>query len=135
MSPRPAEATASTAYVTDPGPGEGRRVPARSWLRTDAPSLSLDGHWRFRLLNGVPGTLGGRGVLPPGEAAEAMAAAEYDDTTWASLTVPSHWVLQGDGSYGRPIYTNVQFPFPIDPPFVPDENPTGDYRRTFELPD
>ncbi|MFM9272282.1 glycoside hydrolase family 2 TIM barrel-domain containing protein [Pseudarthrobacter sp. NKDBFgelt] len=135
MSPRPAEATASTAYVTDPGPGEGRRVPARSWLRTDAPSLSLDGQWRFRLLKGVPGTPGGRGVLSPGEAAEAMAAAEYDDSSWASLTVPSHWVLQGDGSYGRPIYTNVQFPFPIDPPFVPDENPTGDYRRTFELPD
>ncbi|MRT45043.1 beta-galactosidase, partial [Xylella fastidiosa subsp. multiplex] len=46
----------------------------------------------------------------------------------------SHWVLQGDGAYGRPIYTNVQFPFPIDPPHVPDENPTGDYRRHFALP-
>ncbi|MEO7017504.1 MAG: glycoside hydrolase family 2 TIM barrel-domain containing protein, partial [Leifsonia sp.] len=44
------------------------------------------------------------------------------------------WVLQGDGKYGRPIYTNVKYPFPIDPPHVPDENPTGDYRRHFELP-
>ncbi|BCT74808.1 beta-galactosidase [Sinomonas cyclohexanicum] len=125
---------ASAAYVTDPGPGGGRRVPARSWLRSDAPSLSLDGQWRFRLLPGVPGTPGGRGALPAGEGAEAMAAEEYDDAAWGTLPVPSHWVLEGDGAHGRPIYTNVQFPFPVDPPFVPDENPTGDYRRTFELP-
>ena len=39
------------------------------------------------------------------------------------------------GKYGRPIYTNVRYPFPIDPPHVPDENPTGDHRRIFELPD
>lgn len=135
MSPsHAATAAPSTAYVTDPGPGGGRRVAARSWLHSDAPSLSLDGQWRFRLLPGVPGTPGGRGALPAGEGAEAMAAAEYDDAAWGAIAVPSHWVLEGDGEHGRPIYTNVQFPFPIDPPFVPDENPTGDYRRTFELP-
>jgi beta-galactosidase len=50
------------------------------------------------------------------------------------LPVPSHWVLQADGAYGRPIYTNVQYPFPIDPPYVPDENPTADHRREFALP-
>ena len=33
------------------------------------------------------------------------------------------------GPTGSPIYTNVQYPFPIDPPLVPDENPTGDHRR------
>ena len=55
--------------------------------------------------------------------------------------MPSHWVLPGTsaeaaaGKYGRPIYTNVRYPFPIDPPHVPDENPTGDHRRDFELPD
>ncbi len=38
------------------------------------------------------------------------------------------------GRYGRPWYTNVRFPFPIDPPHVPDENPVGDYRRTFDHP-
>ena len=48
--------------------------------------------------------------------------------------MPSHWVLTGDGRYGQPIYTNVQYPFPTDPPHVPDDNPTGDYRRTFEHP-
>ena len=42
--------------------------------------------------------------------------------------MPSHWQLHG---YGAPAYTNVVYPFPVEPPHVPDENPTGDYRRTF----
>ncbi len=40
-----------------------------------------------------------------------------------------------DGTYGSPIYTNVAYPFPVDPPYVPDENPTGEYRRDFDLPE
>ncbi|MFD7946473.1 glycoside hydrolase family 2 TIM barrel-domain containing protein, partial [Streptomyces sp. NPDC059744] len=77
--------------------------------------------WRFRLSQTIP-------------VAEDFAAEDFDDSGWDNISVPSHWVLQGDGAYGRPIYTNVQFPFPIDPPFVPDENPTGDYRRHFDVP-
>ena len=45
--------------------------------------------------------------------------------------MPSHWQLHG---HGAPAYTNVAYPFPVDPPFVPDENPTGEYRREFALP-
>ena len=45
--------------------------------------------------------------------------------------MPSHWQLHG---YGAPAYTNVRYPFPVDPPFVPDENPTGDYRVSFAVP-
>ena len=45
--------------------------------------------------------------------------------------MPSHWQLHG---YGAPAYTNVRYPFPVDPPFVPDENPTGDYRVSFDVP-
>ncbi|MBY8879971.1 DUF4981 domain-containing protein [Streptomyces sp. PLK6-54] len=96
--------------------------PARSWLHSDAPSLSLNGPWRFRL-------------SPTAHLAADFADSAFDDSAWDTLPVPSHWVLEGDGAYGRPIYTNVQFPFPIDPPHVPDENPTGDYRRHFALPD
>ncbi|MBN1933250.1 MAG: glycoside hydrolase family 2, partial [Anaerolineae bacterium] len=52
---------------------------------------------------------------------------------WDKIEVPGNWTLQG---YDRPIYTNVKMPFlPVDPPYVPDENPTGVYRRTFTLPD
>ncbi|GAB2508271.1 glycoside hydrolase family 2 TIM barrel-domain containing protein [Paramicrobacterium agarici] len=123
-----------TSYLTDPGPGSGARTPARSRLHTDAPTLSLNGDWRFRLLSGAPGEVGAAGVLPAGEGVNDVARTDFDDASWNSIPVPSHWVLQGDGSYGAPIYTNVQFPFAIDAPNVPDENPTGDYRRTFELP-
>ncbi|GAA0532300.1 MULTISPECIES: glycoside hydrolase family 2 TIM barrel-domain containing protein [Streptomyces] len=107
--------------VSDTTPGRGALRPARSWLHSDAPSLSLNGSWRFRL-------------SPTASAAEDFAAEDFDDRGWDDMAVPSHWVLEGDGAYGRPIYTNVQFPFPIDPPYVPGENPTGDYRRRFELP-
>ncbi|GAA3834308.1 glycoside hydrolase family 2 TIM barrel-domain containing protein [Streptomyces chiangmaiensis] len=110
-----------SAYVSDTTPGRGALRPARSWLHSDAPSRSLNGLWRFRLSPTVPTT-------------EDFASEGFDDEGWDGITVPSHWVLQGDGAYGRPIYTNVQYPFPIDPPHVPDENPTGDYRGHFDLP-
>ncbi|WP_208295814.1 glycoside hydrolase family 2 TIM barrel-domain containing protein [Paenarthrobacter nitroguajacolicus] len=126
--------TDTANYITDTGPGTGKRLPARSWLHSDAPTLSLNGQWRFRHLPGAPGTPGGRGVLPAGEAIEGFAEEGLDDSTWDQIPVPAHWVLEGGGSYGNPIYTNVQFPFPTDAPHVPDENPTGDYRRTFDLP-
>jgi beta-galactosidase len=121
-------------YLDDVGPGRGRRRDARSWLHTDAPTVSLDGTWRFRLLAGAPGTLGAPGVLPADEAPEAFAHPGFDDSTWDELPVPSHWVLQGEGRYGAPQYTNVQLPFPQDPPFSPDANPTGDHRRSFVVP-
>ena len=92
--------------------------PPRSWLRSDAPSLSLNGLWRFR-------------YSASASAPADVSRAELDDSGWDTITVPSHWQLAG---YGAPAYTNVQYPFPVDPPFVPDENPTGDYRRTFTVP-
>ncbi|POH74098.1 glycoside hydrolase family 2 TIM barrel-domain containing protein [Arthrobacter glacialis] len=127
-------ATAGVSHLTDQGPGSGRRVPARSWLHSDAPFLSLNGDWRFRLLPAAPGTPGAGCVLPTGETVEGMAAESYDDSAWDTLPVPSHWVLGQDGRYGLPSYTNVQYPFPIDPPHVPDANPTGDYRRSLDVP-
>ncbi|MEV5786781.1 glycoside hydrolase family 2 TIM barrel-domain containing protein [Streptomyces sp. NPDC052287] len=111
----------NSAYVSDTAPGRGALRAARSWLHSDAPTRSLNGDWRFRLSPTVP-------------VGADFAAEGFDDGDWDSIPVPSHWVLQGDGAYGRPIYTNVQYPFPIDPPHVPDENPTGDYRRHFDMP-
>jgi beta-galactosidase len=121
-------------HLTSFSPGSGRRTPPRAFLETDAPRLSLNGPWRFRLLPAAPGTLGGMGVLPEGEEVDGVRSPSLDDSGWDELPVPSHWVLQGDGRYGSPIYTNVQYPFPVDPPNVPDANPTGDYRRSFDLP-
>ena len=50
----------------------------------------------------------------------------YTDT----IPVPSVWQMHG---YDRHQYTNIRYPFPFDPPFVPTENPVGAYRRTFAL--
>ncbi|KMM44779.1 beta-galactosidase, partial [Cellulomonas sp. A375-1] len=86
-----------TGYLTDRGPGTGARRPARSWLHTDAPTLSLNGDWRFRLLPGAPGQPGAYGVLPPGEGAEDVALEAFDDSTWDTIPVPSHWVLPAGG--------------------------------------
>lgn len=99
-------------------PTTGIRSP-RAWFVSDAPRLSLNGEWRFR-------------HSPQADIAEDFAAQEFDDSGWATMPVPSHWQLNG---YGHPIYTNTRFPFPVDPPRLPDENPTGDYRRTFSVPD
>ncbi|MGC5165982.1 glycoside hydrolase family 2 TIM barrel-domain containing protein [Luteimicrobium sp. DT211] len=125
----------SPEYLDDRAPGGGLRAPARAWVVTDAPSSELGGEWRFRLLDAAPGTPGGAAALPAGERPDDVAAPGYDDATWDDLTVPGHWVLQGDGRYGRPIYTNVQYPFPVEPPYPPDANPTGDHRRRFTLPE
>ncbi|MFI6740083.1 glycoside hydrolase family 2 TIM barrel-domain containing protein [Nonomuraea sp. NPDC050451] len=106
-------------FHEDPGPGSGRRA-ARADFLSDAPRLSLNGRWRFRLSDTAEGT----GPSLPDPA--------LDDTGWATIRVPSHWVLEG---HDRPLYTNTAYPFPIDPPHLPDGNPTGDYRLRFDLPE
>ena len=104
-------------YVESYEPGTGRRAP-RAWLRSDAPVLPLNGEWRFRL-------------SATATVSEDFARPEYDDAGWDTLPVPSSWPMHG---YGSPAYTNVVYPFPVDPPHVPTENPTGDHRRAFEVP-
>ncbi len=82
--------------------------------------LSLNGMWRFHY------------ALSPIEAPQNFADEAYDDGAWAQMPVPGHWQLNG---YGAPQYTNLIYPFVIDPPRVPSENPTGSYRRRFTVPD
>ncbi|UCH36618.1 MAG: DUF4981 domain-containing protein [Armatimonadota bacterium] len=79
----------------------------------------LDGHWRFRY------------AASPTAAPRGFHEVEYDDGEWDTLPVPSNWQLFG---YGRPQYTNVAYPFPYDPPHVPQENPVGSYRTGFDVP-
>ena len=47
---------------------------------------------------------------------------------WKTIPVPSVWQMHG---YDRHQYTNVNYPFPLDPPYVPHENPCGTYRHRF----
>ncbi len=47
-------------------------------------------------------------------------------TEWNKVKVPSCWQMTG---YEKPYYTNTKYPYPIDPPYVPNDNPVGVYRR------
>ncbi|MEU4607003.1 glycoside hydrolase family 2 TIM barrel-domain containing protein [Kribbella sp. NPDC023972] len=105
-------------YYENAGPGYGV-LPPRAAVRSDVPSISLNGSWRFHFAESVA------------EAADGFEREDFDDSQWATLPVPSSWPMHG---FGRPIYTNQPYPFPVDPPYVPDENPTGDYRLVFEAP-
>ena len=49
---------------------------------------------------------------------------------WDTIPVPGCWQLHG---YDSPNYTNQNFPFPVDMPYVPDDNPCGVYEREFTL--
>src|SRR5689334_10153975 len=105
-------------------PGRNR-LPARaSFVRypdqrgsagNDAVSpwvLPLNGVWKFHY------------APAPLDAPESFAEQSFDDSRWDDLLVPSCWQLHG---YGHPHYTNALYPFPMDPPRVPSENPTGSY--------
>ncbi|WP_431046848.1 glycoside hydrolase family 2 TIM barrel-domain containing protein [Streptomyces sp. P1-3] len=119
----PTSHDAPLPYYEDVSPGSGERLlPPRAWSPdSDAARLSLNGpDWAFRL-------------SPTATAEdESFADPAYDASGWDRLPVPAHWVLRG---HGAPIYTNTLYPFPVDPPHVPTENPTGDHRRVFDLPE
>ncbi|MFJ2910621.1 glycoside hydrolase family 2 TIM barrel-domain containing protein [Streptomyces sp. NPDC087228] len=107
-------------WYEDMVPGSGGLEPRAWYAGSDAGRLSLNGEWHFR--------------LSPGAAAqdESFARPGFDASGWGTVAVPGHWVLQGAG--GAPAYTNVAYPFPVDPPRVPTENPTGDHLRIFDRP-
>ncbi len=85
-------------------------------LRGNSPFYkNLNGLWDFKWISRP-------------EYAEAGFA---DADGWDTIDVPSNW--QMTGKYDVPVYTNVNYPIPLDPPFVPDENPTGLYRRKFTI--
>ena len=109
--------------ITSFSPGSGRRVSPRAHVASDAAKVDLSGAWRFHF--------SARPDLAPPDA----EAVDFDDSGWDSIVLPGHWVLQGRDDWGRPAYTNVQYPFPIDVPNVPDENPTGDHRLSFDVPE
>lgn len=85
-----------------------------------AKTQSLSGTWRFNLANS------------PFEAPANFQDSKYDISEWAEIKVPGMWQLQGHGK--GPQYTNIVYPFPIDPPNVPyDNNETGSYSRNFTV--
>ena len=72
----------------------------------------LNGNWNFRYFDSVI------------DLEYNFTRIEGDKT----IPVPSNWQLYG---YDKAQYTNVCYPIPFDPPYVPDENPVGIYSRTY----
>ncbi|MWV47272.1 DUF4981 domain-containing protein [Paenibacillus sp. HJL G12] len=96
------------------------RDGALSYDRGSSPCFkSLNGLWKFHFAEG------------PELAPQDFFKEDYDASGWDDVRVPGHWQLQG---YGHPHYTDLYYPFPVDPPHVPNDNPTGSYVREFELP-
>lgn len=113
------------SYVTDLGPGVGALLP-RARLATNAPRMDLDGAWRFRLVPTLE------------DITEGFESVGFDTSTWDEIPVPSSWQMigiAGEAPYGKPAYLNIRYPFPVDVPRLPEANPTGEYVRTFMLPD
>ncbi len=108
---QPAYAT-SVPYANAPSALRGERG-ASPFFRM------LNGAWQFQYLPSPD-------AVPPDFFAE-----DFDTSHWDTLPVPSNWQMHG---YGRPQYTNINYPYPVDPPHVPAENPIGLYLREFSLP-
>jgi beta-galactosidase len=82
--------------------------------------LSLNGYWKFQW------------APTPDQRPKDFYKTSFDVTNWKEIKVPGNWELQG---YGIPIYTNITYPYPKNPPFIDhSDNPVGSYRRYFELP-
>ncbi|MDR2656921.1 MAG: DUF4981 domain-containing protein [Oscillospiraceae bacterium] len=80
--------------------------------------LSLNGVWDFAYCDTPDDIPGGFPLQEP--------------ASWDYMPVPGSWQMHG---FGNPQYTNVKFPIPYDPPYVPDDAPVGLYHRAFTVPD
>jgi len=119
-NPKVVERNREPAHVPIiPYPDEGS---ALSGVREGSPwFISLNGEWVFKL------------VPNPGSVPKEFPLEDFDTKGFEKIHVPSNWQMLG---YDKPIYTNVAYPFRPDPPRVPhDDNPTGLYRKTFEVPE
>ena len=121
-------------YIEDPSvfsvnqePGHMPLVPFRSV--NDALTCnrelsdgyrSLNGKWKFHWSEN------------PENLPDEFYKRHFKDARWDNIQVPGNWEMQG---YGDPVFRNVSQPFPANPPYIPhDYNPTGIYRRSFDIP-
>ena len=80
---------------------------------------SLNGTWKFVY------------AATSADRLQDFYKTNVDDSKWHFIPVPSNWEVKG---FGIPIYTNIIYPFPKNPPFVGNNNPVGTYRKEFTIP-
>ena len=107
---------------------------AEPWQQPDeskAEYINLNGTWKFKY---VAGTSSGPG-------SSDFYAKDLNDNSWDTIRVPLSWEM---ANYGKPVYTNVGYPFQDNAPNanvgwtqygVTDHNATGFYRRTITIPE
>jgi beta-galactosidase len=94
--------------------------PHFDWAENSPDYKLLNGEWKFSW------------VEKPADRPVDFFSLQYDDQDWDLIPVPGNWELNG---YGIPIYTNIRYPFPANPPYIPHEyNPVGSYRYWFNVP-
>ncbi|MCD8021456.1 MAG: DUF4981 domain-containing protein [Lachnospiraceae bacterium] len=118
-------------YFEDPSILHENTMPERSYYipaeeRLEDPVEHREESGRFYLLNGKWKFQYSECVY---DLKEEFYREDVSDKDWAVIPVPSVWQMHG---YDRHQYTNVRYPYPLDPPNVPYENPCGAYRRKFQ---
>lgn len=94
-------------------------IPYTDATRNSQDRICLDGQWKFKY------------VKNPALAPTDFHEKSFNAKDWDDITVPGSWELQG---FDAPIYTDVKYPFPANPPFVPiDYNPVGSYVHDFTI--
>ena len=84
------------------------------WRRT------LNGPWKFHW------------VKKPSERPQGFFRPDFDDRAWKEIPVPSDWQTQG---FGTPIYSNITYPFPNNPPYIDhSNNPVGSAQKRGQVP-
>lgn len=93
-------------------------IPAHAhFIPEEAPRMSLDGMWRFKIVQN-----------PSLRSLDFFKSTELTKD-WKQIKVPANWQTEGVDKY---IFTDVEYPIPINPPFVPqDYNPVGSYQKDF----
>jgi len=100
-------------------PNEKASLANKSWENSPFYQ-SLNGTWQFYYADSVQ-------ARPTN-----FHTSNFDSSKWDNIEVPSNWEMKG---YGIPIYTNIKYVFPANPPFIPHEmNNNGSYKRNFDIP-
>ncbi|RKI41824.1 DUF4981 domain-containing protein [bacterium D16-51] len=98
-------------------PASGKLAGNERDRETSDRFLLLSGQWKFRYFDSIY------------DAQEEFYKEGFSVEGFDTVTVPGVWQNYG---YGNNQYTNSRYPFPVDPPYVPHENPCGEYLHTFE---
>ena len=101
-------------------PYENREKAEKNRRDDSAYFISMCGEWSFR-------------YYPSVSRIENFNEWGFDISGFDKINVPSNWQLAKGFPYDKPQYTNINYPFPLDPPFTPDDIPCGLYVRDFDF--